>query len=79
MSKHIQLLKPYSGKLFSYPAGTVIGVRDKLAAELIAAKAAIEVPDDVRSLRYPPAAKLQAECFSSDDDKETAPKNSEIS
>ena len=77
MARHIRLLKDWNSPkgFLSFTAGNVVGVRDKMAAELVAAGTAEYVPDEVRTLRYAPSEKMNIECFANDEEKETAPKN----
>jgi hypothetical protein len=47
----------------SFPAGTVIGLHDLKAAELVAAGYGEIVPQDTRLYRYPVAAPVADNCF----------------
>lgn len=78
--KKVRLKKAWaSSPKLHFDAGAVIGVKDNIAAALVATGYAEYVADDVRQLRYPPEKKVQAECFESAElYEEQAPKGATL-
>ena len=78
--KKIRLKKAWaSSPKLHFDAGAVVGVKDEIAAMMVAKGCAEYVADNVRQLRYPPEKNVQAECFESAElYEEQAPKGATL-
>jgi hypothetical protein len=62
----------------TFHPGWVVGVSDDMGAAFIAEGVAIQVPNDTRALKYPPAAPISAECVPTPEALDSAPKGATV-